>query len=205
MRFPHVSSKTAVTTGPSCTGSCANFTPSPCRRSTSAETSATAKEAAGIPSATSASLKGRTAGWLSGSSNSSGPRALVVTPPSASGRPRAGPRSSFQNRGSRVETQGLVLVIHEHIGDVDLQNTLPLLVDGPSLDDGSQRCRVEAVKLVPSLPSRGDQPASSRTSRCCGMACRDEPNPCFIFRSRSSSRMARWVGSARALNTSATR
>src|SRR3712207_6029417 len=60
------------------------------------------------------------------------------------------------------------------------------------------------------------RPAASSTSRCCETACRDEPTPCLVIsrvhssnsvwplRSWSSSRIARRVGSARALNTSPT-
>ena len=54
-------------------GSCVKCTPRPLRRSYSAARSSTAKLAAGMPSATSASLYGFTAGWLLGSSSSCGP------------------------------------------------------------------------------------------------------------------------------------
>ena len=68
-------------------------------------------------------------------------------------------------------------------------------------------------------PSRrtATSPASTRTSMCCEMACRDDVSPCFVARrahnsksvwssrSASSSRIARRVESASALKTSVTR
>lgn len=55
IRFPQVSSKTAVVTGPIAVGGCVNVTPALTSRSCSAWTSSTAKDASGIPSAASAS------------------------------------------------------------------------------------------------------------------------------------------------------
>src|SRR4029077_5180549 len=72
-RLPHVSSKTAVVTGPISTGSCTKRTPRPWSRSNSAGTSSTANDVKGMPSATRASLNGGTAGWLLGSRTSSVP------------------------------------------------------------------------------------------------------------------------------------
>ncbi len=51
MRFPQVSSSTAVVTGPMTVGGCVNVTPASMSRSYSAGTSSTAKEASGTPSA----------------------------------------------------------------------------------------------------------------------------------------------------------
>lgn len=73
IRFPQVSSNTAVVTGPMAVGGWVKTTPSPVSRSYSARTSATAKAVNGIPSATSASRNGPTAGWFAGSSTNSTP------------------------------------------------------------------------------------------------------------------------------------
>src|SRR5215218_4681163 len=73
IRLPQVSSNTAVVTVPISSGSWVNRTPRPRSRWNSACTSSTANEVTGIPSATSASLKGPAAGWASGSRASSGP------------------------------------------------------------------------------------------------------------------------------------
>src|SRR4051794_13348956 len=73
MRLPHVSSRTAVVTGPIVRGSWVNVTPRPRSRSYSALTSSTANEVNGIPSATRAALNGFTAGCSSGSRTSSTP------------------------------------------------------------------------------------------------------------------------------------
>ena len=66
MRLPQVSSKTAVVTGPISVGGWVNRTPRPLSRSNSAWTSSTANDVYGMPSATSASLNGRAAGWRIG-------------------------------------------------------------------------------------------------------------------------------------------
>src|SRR3954447_4792761 len=73
MRFPQVSSRTAVVTGPADSGACVNRTPSADSRSYSCSTSSTANEVNGIPSSTRAVLNGLAAGCSSGSSSSSTP------------------------------------------------------------------------------------------------------------------------------------
>ena len=62
MRLPQVSSNTAVVTGPMSAGSWVNRTPRPASRSYSACDVVDRERVNGMPSATSASLNGPTAG-----------------------------------------------------------------------------------------------------------------------------------------------
>src|SRR3954454_25374 len=73
IKLPHVSSSTAVMTAPRSVGGWMKRTPSLVNRSCSATTSASANDANGMPSSTSAALNGLTAGWASGSRSSSVP------------------------------------------------------------------------------------------------------------------------------------
>ena len=94
IRLPHVSSNTAVFTGPISVGPCVNCTPSPTRRSYSACTSSTAKLVTGIPWSFTPSWYAFATGLPFGSSSStpSGSAAdatvihrdpLVLSPPAA--------------------------------------------------------------------------------------------------------------------------
>src|SRR4030095_6544642 len=115
-----------------------------------------------------------------------------------------------------VEPQRLLLVVHQHRGEVDPH--LLLLPRG-----GRHRWRMVSSGVVSRwwnlyLPSLLvlTRPADSSTSRCGEIACRDEPSPCLVAsreqssnsvwpsRSLSSSRIALLVGSAGALYTSLT-
>src|SRR5699024_9771603 len=111
--------------------------------------------------------------------------------------------------------QGLLLIVHHHAGQVDSHVDPSGRLSHRSTIDSSG---VGLMEWNLYRPSRlvSTRPAASRTSRCCEMACRDEPSPCLEakraqisksvcpFLSVSSSRIARRVGSAKALKTSPT-
>ena len=157
IRLPQVSSKTAVVTGPIAVGGWVKRTPRATRRSCSAWTSATANDVYGMPSATSASLNGPTAGWSDGSSSSSVPSGCSGDDdgqPAVLAQRDVVLRHEAEHVGVERQRRGLVV-------DRDARQVDPhalLLAGRPALRDVLQRRRVEVVELVATVASAAHQP-----------------------------------------------
>lgn len=187
MRLPHVSSNTAVVTGPISVGGCVKRTPRAASRRYSPATSSTPKDVNGIPSCTSAALTARRQDGRSA-------RAPVRCRPD----PRAKRREPgvFSHRDLcllrepedvGVEAQCLGLIIDEDACQVDSHGFGFRRGTGQRsvmLRSGVVSSEWNLKRLSRRLFTK---PVASRTSRCCEMAWRVEPRPCLVARRAHSS------------------
>ena len=128
------------------------------------------------------------------------------------GARRSGRRSSSRSRAHRCRSaSALAWSSTSTLVTMILMRCLSFGGSGHRSAISRERRGVEVVELVAALAARSaTRPAASSTSRCCEIACRVEPRPCFMIRraqisnrvwpsrSASSSRIVRRVGSASA-------
>src|SRR5665647_1304392 len=175
MRFPHVSSSTAVTTGPISSGSWVNRTPRATSGACSARASSTPNEVYGMPSAASASLNTRAAGCASSSFSSPTRTRTDDGQPAVVAHRDLGLLHEAEHVG--VEAQRLVLVVDQDAGDSDPWHEV--LTSGWATAGRSRRamwCRADGTcsgphgaakqaRRPPARPGAGRSPAGWRSGR----------------------------------------